>query len=220
MNTRYQTIVADPPWHYESWPKQMTRAKPGSKVWKFVDGFDPTLNRVRTPISYPTMSVPQIAALPVAESAADGCHLYLWTTNRYLRDAFDVLAAWGFRYGQTLIWAKTPMGLGPGGTFAQNAEYILFARRGTLRHLRRANSVWFNWRRMGPGSHSRKPEAFQDMVEQVSPGPYLELFARRRRLGWDAWGDEIESSVSLACARALRKSTAHSVRSSCRSRSQ
>jgi N6-adenosine-specific RNA methylase IME4 len=135
------------------------------------------------------MTVEEISALPVSELADEsGCHLYLWTTNRYLPAAFDVVSSWGFRYAQLLTWAKTPMGIGPGGAFAQNAEYVLFCRKGTLKHQRRLDSVWFNWHRTA--KHSAKPEAFIDMVEQVSPGPYVELFARRHRLGWDVWGNE------------------------------
>lgn len=156
----------------------------------------------RKPIDYSTMTVAEIAALPVLTLAdPKGCHLYLWTTNRYLSEAFGVLAGWGFRYSQTLVWAKTPMGLGPGGTFAQNAEFCLFARRGSLKHLRRHDSVWFNWPRQAnvstPGRHSAKPEAFIDLIEQVSPGPYVELFARRHRLGWDVWGDQSANTATL-----------------------
>lgn len=188
---KYRTIVVDPPWHYDSWPGQM-----GVKGVYVRTGI---LDKAyRKPISYPTLSVSEIVALPVdALAEHDGCHLYLWTTNRYLPDAFNVCQAWGFRYSQLLTWAKTPMGLGPGGAFAQNAEYVLFARRGSLRHKQRIDSAWFNWPRMGPGSHSRKPEAFIDLVEQVSPGPYLELFARRQRLGWDTWGNEAFNHVNL-----------------------
>lgn len=155
-------------------------------------------NNRRRPISYRTLSVAEIAALPVRDLAAsDGCHLYLWTTNRYLPEAFGILTGWGFRYSQTLVWAKTPMGLGPGGTFAQNAEFCLFGRRGSLKHCQRLDSVWFNWPRQGMGTHSKKPEHFIDMVESVSPGPYVELFSRRHRMGWDVWGDESANTATL-----------------------
>lgn len=184
---RYRTIVADPPWPYKSWP--IGRIPRGAEF----DGR-------RTPIKYATMSVAQIAALPVSDLAdGGGCHVYLWTTNRYLDEAFDVMRAWGVRNRpQTLIWCKTPMGLGPGGTFAQNAEFILFGRIAQLRHLRRVESVWFTWPRTA--AHSKKPDAFLDLVEQVSPGPYLELFARRQRLGWDSWGNEALCHVDLEAA--------------------
>lgn len=189
---KYRTIVCDPPWHYSSWPGQM--GIHGNRVR------DVPLDNRRKPIDYLTMTVSEIESLPVSALAEPDAHLYLWTTNRYLPDAFGVLKAWGFRYSQTLVWGKTPMGLGPGGTFAQNAEYCLFARRGTLKHLRRSESVWFNWPRMGPGSHSRKPEHFIDLVEQVSPGPYVELFSRRHRLGWAVWGNESANTATLESA--------------------
>jgi N6-adenosine-specific RNA methylase IME4 len=144
------------------------------------------------------MTVAAIAALDVSSLAEDDAHLYLWTTNRYLPDAFSVVESWGFRYCQTLVWCKTPMGIGPGGAFAQNAEYILFGRRGSPGQSKRVDSVWYNWRRTA--KHSVKPEAFLDLVEQVSPGPYLELFARRNRFGWDTWGNECLEHVDLGGA--------------------
>jgi N6-adenosine-specific RNA methylase IME4 len=152
--------------------------------------------RRRTPLGYPQMTVDEISALPVVDLAAPDAHLYLWTTNRYLRQAFGVAEAWGFRPAQTLVWAKTPMGIGPGGTWAQSTEYVLFCRRGSLKALRRWDSSWFPWKRMGK-AHSRKPEAFLDMVEQTSPGPYLEIFARRARLGWDTWGNQALGGTDL-----------------------
>ena len=186
---RLNGSVADPPWAYGTWPGTMG---PNAR-WK-PDG--PRDNR-RKVIDYPTMTVEQIAALPVARLAEADAHLYLWTTNRYLWDAKAVAEAWGFRYSQLLVWAKTPMGAGPGGTWAQSTEYVLFCRRGSLKSLRRFDSTWFNWRRAGR-AHSRKPDAFIDMVEQASPGPYVELFARRDRLGWDTWGNESLGTADMA----------------------
>lgn len=176
--------MADPPWEYHSWPSSPSRIPAGAVF----DGR-------RLPIKYPTMTVRQIAGLDVAELAEDDAHLYLWTTNRYLPDSFGVMAAWGFRYCQLLTWCKTPMGVGPGGAFAQNAEYIIFGRRGSPGQLKRVDSVWYRWPRTA--KHSVKPEAFLDLVEQVSPGPYLELFARRQRLGWDTWGNECRCDVEM-----------------------
>jgi N6-adenosine-specific RNA methylase IME4 len=190
MPERYRTIVADPPWAYGSWPGLMGAPSHG---WKLDGDRD---NR-RTAIDYPTMTIDEIASLPVDGLAEKDAHLYLWTTNRYLFDAKTVAEAWGFRYAQILVWAKTPKGLGPGGTWAQSTEYVLFCRRGSLKSLRRFDSTWFNWKRMGT-AHSRKPDAFLDMVEQASPGPYVELFARRARFGWDYWGDQSLGTAEMA----------------------
>jgi N6-adenosine-specific RNA methylase IME4 len=131
-------------------------------------------------------------------------HLYLWCVNQYLTEAFDVARAWGFKPSTLLTWCKTPMGLGLGGTFVNTTEFVIFARRGSLKATRRWDSTWFQWSRpyIGKGgpTHSAKPEAFLDLVESVSPGPYLELFARRNRLGWDTWGNESHEHIDLGTA--------------------
>jgi N6-adenosine-specific RNA methylase IME4 len=118
--------------------------------------------------------------------------LYLWTVNRYVEDAYAIARRWGFRPAQLLTWAKTPMGKGNGGAFSQTTEHVIFGRRGTLASLQRHPSTWWNWPRPRKAGdcHSRKPEAFLDLVEQVSPPSYLEMFARDNRLGWDSWGNE------------------------------
>lgn len=153
-------------------------------------------NKRRSALPYRSMSLEDIADLPIKKLAEpDGCHLYLWTTNRYLAPALDICREWGFRYSQTLVWAKKPMGMGPGGTYVQNAEYIIFARHGTLKANCRIDSVWFNWPRTA--KHSKKPEGFYQMVEKVSPGPCLDMFARKQREGWDVFGDEVERSIVL-----------------------
>jgi N6-adenosine-specific RNA methylase IME4 len=133
------------------------------------------------------MSLQDIKDLPVEALVGGECHLYLWTINRFVEDAYDVARAWGFRPSTLLTWCKDPIGIGPGEWFSITTEYVLFARRGSIRPARRYPTTWFNWPRR---SHSTKPEAFLDLVEQVSPGPYLELFARRARFGWDYWGLE------------------------------
>jgi N6-adenosine-specific RNA methylase IME4 len=81
------------------------------------------------------------------------------------------------------------------GAYTSTTEFVLFCRRGTLKSLRQVDTTWWNWPRHN--KHSKKPEHFQDIVETVSPGPYLELFARRKRLGWHAWGNEVPCDVNL-----------------------
>lgn len=192
MSERYRTIVADPPWSYpEGWPVSERGYQAALR-----QGIPNATRNFRTR-PYAMLSVSEIKELPISALAEPDAHLYLWTTNRYLPEAFGVVKAWGFRYAQTIPWCKTPMGMGPGGAWAQTVEYIVFARRGSLKTLRRHETCWFNWPRMG-ASHSRKPEAFLDMVEETSPGPYLEMFARRQRLGWDTWGNEALNHVEVA----------------------
>lgn len=185
----YRTVVADPPWHYGTTQNGFTthteniHGRPGVK---------------RSPIPYETMSLDEIKALPVADlSDASGAHLYLWTTNTHLRHAWDVCEAWGFRYSTLLVWCKRPMGAAGFPAFPCSTEFIVFARRGTLPYKERAVSNWWEWPRK---AHSQKPEAFLDLVEAVSPGPYLELFARRNRLGWDTWGNEAFEHLEIGGA--------------------
>jgi len=186
LTKKYRTIVADPPWPIaKDWP--VGRIPKGEKH----DGR-------RTKIPYKTMSLDEISSIQMASIAEKDAHLYLWTVNRFLGESIEIVRTWGFRYTQTLVWAKAPMGLGPGGTYAGNIEFIVLAKRGSLKPLRRVDTMWFNWPRTA--KHSRKPEAFQDMVETVSPGPYLEMFARRQRPGWDVWGNEVESTAELPSA--------------------
>ncbi len=146
-----------------------------------------------TAIPYPAMSLAEIADLPVEQLAARDSHLYLWTTNRYLRDSYGIAEAWGFTPVATLVWAKASKGLF-GGAFINNTEFIIFCRRGSLSNIGKSRTRWWTWPR---SAHSQKPEAFLDIVESVSPGPYLELFARRNRLGWDTWGNESLEHVGI-----------------------
>ena len=174
----YSTVAVDPPWDYDRlggfarsrWPEN-------------------SRNGPRRQMHYSSMSVNEIAAMPVRSLAAKDCHLYLWATNRYLRDAFAVLDAWGFTYSETLVWAKPPKGLIGGAAYTIRTEFVLFGRRGTLPTPERLDRNWWEW---PTTSHSSKPDAFGDLVERVSPGPYIELFCRRPRLGWDSWGKGYE----------------------------
>ncbi len=140
------------------------------------------------------MTSEEIGAVRVGDMAESDAHLYLWTTNARLQEAYEIVRAWHFRPSQLLVWCKPPRGLGMGGAFTNTTEFVIFARRGSLLPVARVDSTWWMWSR---GSHSAKPEAFLDLVEQVSPGPYLELFARRQRLGWDSWGNEALCHVHL-----------------------
>src|SRR5205814_6336138 len=129
-------------------------------------------------IPYLTMTLDDIRALPVGELAESDAHLYLWTTNRFLEDAWSVARGWGFKPSTLLTWCKAPMGIGLGGAFTITTEFVLYARRGKLKPTRRWDSTWFPFKRPynhnGAPAHSAKPEGFLDVGEQVSPGPYVE----------------------------------------------
>jgi N6-adenosine-specific RNA methylase IME4 len=173
LSPPYGTIVADPPWRIER--------SFGGANWRNGE-------RDRPQLDYGTMSLDEIKALPVGDIAAANAHVYVWTVTAYLHDTADVLKAWGFRPGQLLTWCK-PAGGFVGGTFFPNVEWVLTGRRGSAPASEKVNTSWFQWPR---GPHSAKPPAFLDMVERVSPGPYVELFARAPRLGWDHWGHGYE----------------------------
>lgn len=196
---RYRTIVADPPW------QQGATGHPNTRGF----GKHERRDQVReTAPPYPTMTLEEIRALPISDLAQRDAHLYLWTTQKFLEMSFDVARSWGFRVSETIVWCKEPGGITLGGAFGATTEFVHFCKRGRLPALTRAPSRWYQWpRRKGPpvklgqkrqAMHSAKPEAFLDLVEQVSPGPYLEIFARRNRLGWDTWGNESLIHVEIA----------------------
>lgn len=175
LSPPYSTIVADPPWSYGT-SRIITSARSAATSPSVAD-------------RYGTLTAPEIAALPVVDLAADDAHLYLWVTNPLLPDAFQVVEAWGFRYITCLTWLKTGT-LGLGYYWRGDTEHVLFGVRGRCPippEDRRRN--WFQTDKTG---HSVKPPSFLDAVEDVSPSPRVELFARAPRLGWDSWGHGYE----------------------------
>ena len=141
---------------------------------------------------YPLMPIDRIKAMPVADLAEPDAHLWLWSTAAALRDSYDVMEAWDFTPRSLFIWIKPRMGL---GNFLRNAaEFMLFGTRGKAPILFKAQP---NWLFAPVQDHSHKPEEQYAMIERCSPGPYLELFARRPQPGWDAWGNEIDSDIEI-----------------------
>lgn len=178
LNPPYSTIVADPPWRYdEGFPTQSRT--PGK--WA-----GPTTTKA---LPYSGMDMDAIKALPVSDLAATDCRLFMWTTNRYMPDAFGVLSAWGFTYKQTLVWHKADGNMG-GSVAPCSAEFLLVGVMGHPPVLAKAAAAVI--RAPQAKTHSVKPPAFGDLIEQVSPAPYVELFCRAPRLGWDHWGHGYE----------------------------
>jgi N6-adenosine-specific RNA methylase IME4 len=180
----YRTIVADPPWTPDlggDWGARVDKARPQ----KFYD----------------VMPLSDIVALQVP--SAPQSHLYLWCLTQHVDWGYQVSRAWGFEPVTLLTWCKPGLGV---GRFRCNTEHVLVARKGSRhgnpfgqggRHAQATSGTYFDWPR---GRHSAKPLAFYELVEQLSPGPYLEMFARDRRLGWDAWGNEVDSDVEIGGA--------------------
>jgi len=168
----FQCIVADPPWEYRH---KVTGAN----------------GRGAASHHYSTMTLDQIVALKLPP-IADNAFLWLWVTNPVMAEGWhrDIFEAWGFKPQSVLTWAKK--GIGMGYTLRSATEHLIVGRRGKPKVRDRGVPTWFQAPRE---RHSQKPEVAQDIIERICDGPYLELFARRKRAGWASWGNEIESDI-------------------------
>ena len=194
MSKKYNVIYADPPWKVKAGRTLgQYKKKNGKQIFIAED------NKARD-LEYPTMSIEEIKAMNVKDIVDENAHLYLWVTNHHLPYAFEIIKAWGFKYSTTLVWVKKSFGGGLGGTFKINTEFLLFAKKGSLKPTQINYSTWYQAKRNyenGFPKHSKKPYFFYDLIEQTSPGNRIELFAREKRGSWDVWGNEVESDVVL-----------------------
>jgi len=163
---KFSTIVIDPPWPIR---KILRQVRPAQDV-----------------LDYPTMSLDDIAALTVPDLMdMEGCHVYLWTTHKFLPRALTILQGWGVRYQCLLTWVK-PTGMTP-YSWMYNTEHVLFGRAGKLPLDRLGLKLSFTAPVI---RHSEKPAIFYQRVRQASPAPRLEMFAREPHEGFVAWGNE------------------------------
>ena len=162
---KYRAILADPPWRFETW----------------AGGNDRAPDR-----HYPTLSLTAIELMPVMNIAADDAALFLWVTSDNLRHAQRVMRHWDFELVSTaFVWVKEgPPGLGY--WTRKGSEICLLGTRGRPKRLARDVPEVI---RAPRGRHSEKPAEIHARIERLVPGPYIELFARARREGWDAWGN-------------------------------
>jgi len=177
---KFRTILADPPWQFQN---RTGKVAPEHK----------RLNR------YPTMTLEDIKALPVAEAADEKCHLYLWVPNALLPEGLAVMKAWGFDYKTNLVWEKVrkdgfPDGRGVGFYFRNVTELVLFGIRGKNNRTEQPGRSQVNIIRSMKREHSKKPDELYDLIEACSVGPRLELFARGVRPGWNVWGNQATDS--------------------------
>lgn len=188
----FAAIMADPPWHF--------RARTALQVGNWTSRRDAEKH-------YPVMGWQDIAAMPVKVLAAKDAHLFLWTTGPCLRQAFDVIESWGFRYSAVAFtWIKlkrsfnvsqlrfipttaSDLHVGLGLTTRKNTEFCLLGRRGNAhRNAKDVREVILAPVR----EHSRKPDEAARRIERYCDGPYVELFARSERRGWATWGNEVQ----------------------------
>lgn len=171
---KFGTIYADPPWRYDN---RATR----SAVESIYAG---------------TMTVDELCELPVKELAADDAHLHLWVTAAFLPFGFRIMEAWGFEYRTYFVWCKPQMGIG--NYWRKSSELMLTGIRGNAKRFAVHNKK--DWMVFDRTKHSAKPNEIRELVTEVSPGPYLELFGRKQIPGWTVFGNQVESHVEAVVA--------------------
>lgn len=174
---QFGTVLADPPWRFSNRTGKMA----------------PEHKRLSR---YSTMTLEEIKELPVAQHSLPQSHLYLWVPNALVMEGLEVMKSWGYQYKTNLVWFKVrkdggPDGRGVGFYFRNVTELVLFGVRGSLRTLD-AGRTQVNLISSRKREHSRKPDELYPLIEECSPGPYLELFARHQRDDWTQWGDALD----------------------------
>lgn len=160
---KFTTLYIDPPWSYNNSGTRGAAKK-----------------------HYECMSIKEIKNLPANELSNDNSHLHLWTTKDFVFDAKNILEHWDFKYKSMFIWAKPQMGMG--NYWRVSHEILLFGMKGRLPFQVRNKKSWIEHSRM---KHSQKPDAVRKLIEEVSPGPYLEMFGRKDIEGWTVFGNGI-----------------------------
>jgi N6-adenosine-specific RNA methylase IME4 len=177
-SNRFATLLADPP-------------------WRFINRTGKMAPEHRRLSRYGTMTISEIAALPVDQIIRQTAHLYLWVPNALLPEGIKVLTAWGFEYKSNIIWHKLRKdggsdGRGVGFYFRNVTEMLLFGVRGTNARTLAPGRTQVNYIGTRKREHSRKPDEQYDLIESCSPGPYIELFARGSRPKWIGWGKQAD----------------------------
>ena len=183
----YSALVIDPPWKYE---------------------LRVTDKSHRNKIPYSSMSFEEISDLPIAQLAApDGCVMFLWFTNNHMIEAAKLIEAWGFTHKGILTWEKISKKgntrLGVGHWFRNSTEHCAIATKGKVLSFASHSAIarkTTNLIKAERREHSRKPDEFYRLVEEVCTDSKLEMFARQRRQGWDCLGDQVDMFAEEAIA--------------------
>ena len=174
MNKQYDVLLVDPPWQ---------AGFKGLRKWKS-----------EITDKYQTLSLSEIRDMDVSSLAKKDSSLFLWCTHTTLPDALSIMSKWGFKYHCTLTWDKGS-GFSVAG-FHRRTEFCIYGYRGKMNINKRGKfipTLMVEKRTV----HSRKPTILYSFIEQSFPSDRLELFARRKRPGWDVWGNEVDSDIKL-----------------------
>ncbi|HVY58197.1 MAG TPA: MT-A70 family methyltransferase [Xanthobacteraceae bacterium] len=194
---KFSTILADPPWQFQN---RTGKVAPEHR----------RLSR------YETMTLQEIQSLPVKDVVTPVAHLYLWVPNALLPQGLAVLQAWGFTYKSNLVWHKIRKdggsdGRGVGFYFRNVTELVLFGTRGKNARTLAPGRRQVNYLATRKREHSRKPDEQYDIIEACSSGPYLELFARGTRAGWETWGHQAHGNYRPTWDTYAHHSQAHRI---------
>ena len=183
---KYNIIYADPAWHFSS------------KELQKYDG-----ERFRPlDVVYENHPVKNFKSLNIREIANKDCALFMWTTDAHIPDALQLIKAWGFKYITiAFIWEKLSKNkktvCNLGAWTMKNCEICLLSTKGQMLKYKKCNNIR-QLHRSERTAHSKKPDLFADLiVDLFGDLPRIELFARDKKIGWDCWGNEIESDIKL-----------------------
>ena len=169
---KYGVIYVDPPWPY---PAHLDIKKLYGVAQQH----------------YNLMSIKDICNLKVGKLAADNSVLFIWVATNFLEDSFKVINSWGFKYKSQMVWVKMPLSLPSVGYYVRSHhELLLIATKGS--YLPKTKEYVKSVIEANRLKHSQKPDIFYKIIEKLYPDDkYIELFARRKRDGWQSWGDQV-----------------------------
>lgn len=175
----YDIIYADPPWRYNNTsPPCLPNKTPESCLFEYY---------------YPTMTYEELKVMPIRSIAKKDAVLFLWATTPNIEQGLSLVKEWGFKYKTMITWEKTNRDC-MGYWFRVCTEHLIVAIKGNIKSFRSMERTCYKENRR---RHSQKPDYFYSLIESVTQGERLELFARQRRNGWDVFGNEVEQSITI-----------------------
>lgn len=175
IEKKYNTLVIDPPWDIKIQTSSCYNKRRPDR---------------RKELPYKTMTLKEIKDFPIHEFANQGSHIYLWTTNSFLRKAFEVFDSWDVKFHLIMVYCK-PSFLAPMMSYQFATEFCLLGFYGKPMQKFINKGVRLNWIKANPKrNHSSKPDEFYNLIRYMSPEPRIDIFSRRIIAGFDNWGDE------------------------------